>query len=204
VANSLSLPLCILRNNFSFATQKNNMEENKNTEPTETIIDSVENEIEQPIVVEETKSPIELLQEELTAEKDKSLRLFAEFDNYKKRTSKERMELIQTAGKEVVISMLPVLDDFERALKQMETAQDVAAVKEGIQMIHNKFKSTLEQKGLKEMQAIQQEFNADVHEAITEIPAPTEALKGKVIDQVEKGYYLFDKIIRFAKVVVGK
>jgi molecular chaperone GrpE len=180
------------------------MEETINKHQTENTIESAESiHIEQPIV-EESKSPIELLQEELTAEKDKSLRLFAEFDNFKKRTSKERLELIQTAGKEVVISMLPVLDDFERALKQMENAQDVTAVKEGVQMIYNKFKNTLEQKGLKEMQAIQQEFNADVHEAITEIPAPTDDLKGKVIDQVEKGYYLFDKIIRFAKVVVGK
>lgn len=177
------------------------MEETLNSNQTENATESVN--IEQP-VVEETKSPIEKLQEELASEKDRHIRLFAEFDNYKKRTSKERLELIQTAGKEVVVSMLPVLDDFERALKQMETAQDVAAVKEGVQMIYNKFKSTLEQKGLKEMQAVQQEFNADVHEAITEIPAPSEDLKGKVIDQVEKGYYLFDKIIRFAKVVVGK
>ncbi|MFM2047596.1 MAG: nucleotide exchange factor GrpE [Bacteroidota bacterium] len=179
------------------------MEENKNNEQIENMTEAAET-INEQVIVEETKSPEEKLQEELTAEKDRSLRLFAEFDNFKKRTSKERLELIQTAGKEVVVAMLPVLDDFERALKQMETAQDVAAVKEGVNLVYQKFKTTLEQKGLKEMQAVQQEFNADVHEAITEIPAPTEDLKGKVIDQVEKGYYLFDKIIRFAKVVVGK
>jgi molecular chaperone GrpE len=180
------------------------MEETLNSNQTESATETTESiHVEQPIV-EETKSPIEKLQDELAIEKDRHIRLFAEFDNYKKRTSKERLELIQTAGKEVVVSMLPVLDDFERALKQMENAQDVTAVKDGVKMIYNKFKTTLEQKGLKEMQAIQQEFNADVHEAITEIPAPTDDLKGKVIDQVEKGYYLFDKIIRFAKVVVGK
>ncbi len=180
------------------------MEENKNVEQMENTASAVETSVEEQAIPEQTKSELEKTQEELSAEKDRYIRLFAEFDNFKKRTSKERLELIQTAGKEVVVSMLPVLDDFERALKQMETAQDLAAVKEGVQMIYNKFKTTLEQKGLKEMQAIQQEFNADVHEAITEIPAPTEDLKGKVIDQVEKGYYLFDKIIRFAKVVVGK
>ncbi len=180
------------------------MEDNKTVEQMENAASAVETSVEEQAIPEQTKSELEKTQEELSAEKDRYIRLFAEFDNFKKRTSKERLELIQTAGKEVVVSMLPVLDDFERALKQMETAQDLAAVKEGVQMIHNKFKTTLEQKGLKEMQAIQQEFNADVHEAITEIPAPTADLKGKVIDQVEKGYYLFDKIIRFAKVVVGK
>ena len=180
------------------------MEENKNVEQMENTASAVETSVEEQAIPEQTKSELEKTQEELSAEKDRYIRLFAEFDNFKKRTSKERLELIQTAGKEVVVSMLPVLDDFERALKQMETAQDLAAVKEGVQMIYNKFKTTLEQKGLKEMQAIQQEFNADVHESITEIPAPTEDLKGKVIDQVEKGYYFFDKIIRFAKVVVGK
>ena len=180
------------------------MEDTKTVEQVDNAASAAETNVEEQAIPEQTKSELEKLQEELSAEKDRHIRLFAEFDNFKKRTSKERLELIQTAGKEVVVSMLPVLDDFERALKQMETAQDLAAVKEGVQMIHNKFKATLEQKGLKEMQAIQQEFNADVHEAITEIPAPTEDLKGKVIDQVEKGYYLFDKIIRFAKVVVGK
>lgn len=146
----------------------------------------------------------EKLQQDLQAEKDKHLRLFAEFDNFKKRTSKERIDLIKTAGQEVVVAMLPVLDDFERALKQMEKAQDVAAVKEGVELVFNKMKSVLEQKGLKPMDSVQTEFNADLHEAITEIPAPTDDLKGKVVDEVEKGYYLFDKIIRFAKVVVGK
>ncbi len=150
------------------------------------------------------QSAEERLKAELATEKDKYLRLVAEFDNYKKRTSRERLELIQTAGKEVIAAMLPVLDDFERALKQMETAQDVAAVKEGVQLVYNKLKAELEIRGLKSMEAVNQEFDADKHEAITEIPAPAEDLKGKVVDEVQKGYLLFDKIIRFAKVVVGK
>lgn len=146
----------------------------------------------------------EKLSAELAHEKDRHIRLVAEFDNFKKRTSRERLELIQTAGKEVIAAMLPVLDDFERALKQMETAQDVSAVKEGVQLVYNKFKTELEQKGLKSMEAVNQPFDSDKHEAITEIPAPADELKGKVVDEVQKGYLLFDKIIRFAKVVVGK
>jgi len=134
---------------------------------------------------------------------DRYLRLYAEFDNFKRRTSKERMELLQTAGKEVIVSMLPVVDDFERALRAMETASDVAPVKEGVNLVHNKFKNILQQKGLKEMISKGETFDADLHEAITNIPAPSDDLKGKVIDEVEKGYYLNDKVIRFAKVLVG-
>jgi molecular chaperone GrpE len=151
-----------------------------------------------------TENEIEKLQAELAEQKDKYLRLFAEFDNYKRRTAKERIELIQTAGREVIISLLEVLDDSERAEKTMETAQDVAIVKEGVQLVFAKLRSILEQKGLKPMQATGEVFNPDLHEAVTEIPAPTEDMQGKVIDQVQKGYYLGDKIIRFAKVVVGK
>jgi molecular chaperone GrpE len=134
---------------------------------------------------------------------DKYLRLYAEFDNFRRRTSKERIDLLQTAGKDVIVSMLPVIDDFERALKSMETATDVDAVKEGINLVNNKLKNILQQQGLKSMDAKGQVFDADIHEAITNIPAPTDELKGKVIDEVEKGYYLNDKVIRFAKVVVG-
>lgn len=151
-----------------------------------------------------TENEMEKLQAELAEQKDKYLRLFAEFDNFKRRTAKERIELIQTAGKEVIASLLDVLDDCERAEKTMETVQDTAAVKEGVQLVFAKLRSTLEQKGLKPMNAVSEEFNPDLHEAITEIPAPAPELQGKVIDQVQKGYYLGDKIIRFAKVVVGK
>ena len=128
----------------------------------------------------------------------------AEFDNYRRRTSKERLELIQTAGKDVIVSMLDLLDDCDRAEKQLQSSDDIAVQKEGIQLVFNKLRSTMQSKGVKVMESIHQDFDVEKHEAITEIPAPTEDLKGKVIDDVIKGYYLNDKIIRFAKVVVGK
>ena len=128
----------------------------------------------------------------------------AEFDNYRRRTSKERLELIQTAGKDVIVSMLDLLDDCDRAEKQLQVSDDIAVQKEGIQLVFNKLRSTMQSKGVKAMESIHQDFDVEKHEAITEIPAPTEDLKGKVIDDVMKGYYLNDKIIRFAKVVVGK
>ncbi|RZJ80775.1 MAG: nucleotide exchange factor GrpE [Flavobacterium sp.] len=145
----------------------------------------------------------EKLQYENSALNDKYLRLFAEFDNYKRRTQKERVELLQTAGKDVVVSLLPVLDDFERALKATENATEVNAIRDGIMLVQTKLKSILNQKGLKEVESINTVFDTDLHEAITKIPAPTEDLKGKVVDELEKGYTLNDKVIRFAKVVVG-
>ncbi len=141
---------------------------------------------------------------ELKAVEDKYLRLYAEFDNYKRRTNAERIELFKTAGQEILVSLLPVLDDFDRALRAMETASEVAAIKEGISLVNNKFSGILQSKGLKPMESKGEVFNSDLHEAITNIPAPTEDLKGKVVDEVEKGYYLNDKVIRFAKVVVGE
>jgi molecular chaperone GrpE len=144
------------------------------------------------------------LQQEAAEWKDKYLRLVAEFDNFRKRNAKERLELIQTAGKDVITSLLDVLDDSERAQKQLDTSNDAAANKEGVLLVFNKLKNILQSKGLKPMNSNGQEFNPDLHEAITEIPAPAPALKGKVVDEVQKGYYLNDKIIRFAKVVVGK
>ncbi len=145
----------------------------------------------------------EKLQEENAALNDKYLRLFAEFDNYKRRTQKERVELLQTAGKDVIVSLLSVLDDFDRAKKAMENATDVASVQEGVSLVHSKLQSLLTQKGLKEMESLNTPFDTDVHEAITKIPAPNEDMKGKVMDVLEKGYTLNDKVIRFAKVVVG-
>ena len=145
---------------------------------------------------------LETLRNELGEMKDKFIRKVAEFENFKKRSSKERIELIQTAGKEVITDMLEVLDDCERAEKQMSTLDDKA--KEGIMLVFNKLKNLLIAKGLKPMETINKAFNPDIHEAITEIPAPTEEQKGKVIDEIQKGYYLNDKIIRYAKVVVGK
>jgi len=145
----------------------------------------------------------EKLQQENSVLNDKYLRLFAEFDNYKRRTQKERVELLQTAGKDVVVSLLPVLDDFDRALKATENATEVGAIREGIMLVQTKLKSILTQKGLKEMESLHNVFDTDIHEAITKIPAPTDDLKGKVVDELEKGYTLNDKVIRFAKVVVG-
>jgi molecular chaperone GrpE len=145
----------------------------------------------------------EKLQQENSVLNDKYLRLFAEFDNYKRRTQKERVELLQTAGKDVVVSLLPVLDDFERALKATENATEVNAIREGVMLVQSKLKGILSQKGLKEMESIHTAFDTDIHEAITKIPAPTDDLKGKVVDELEKGYTLNDKVIRFAKVVVG-
>lgn len=150
------------------------------------------------------ESEVDRIQAELDEMKDKHLRLVAEFDNFKRRNAKERIELIQTAGKDVITSLLDTLDDCDRAQKQLDTSDDVAANKEGVMLVFNKLRSALQSKGLKVMETANQEFNPDLHEAITEIPAPTEELKGKVVDEIMKGYYLNDKIIRHAKVVVGK
>ena len=147
-------------------------------------------------------------QEQLRTEnqelKDKYLRLVAEFDNFRKRNAKERLELIQTAGKEVIIQLLEVLDDCDRAEKQLQAAGEKDSVIQGVQLVFNKLRNTLQARGLQPMNAIGTDFNADMHDAITEIPAPSPELKGRVVDELEKGYYLNDKIIRFAKVIVGK
>lgn len=145
----------------------------------------------------------EKLKAEASEWQNKYLRLYAEFDNFKRRTVKERMEMLQTAGKDVITALLPVLDDFERAQKSMETAVDIEGVKEGVKLVHSKLKKILVQKGLKEMETKGTEFDADIHDAITNIPAPSEDLKGKIVDELEKGYTLNDKVIRFAKVIVG-
>jgi molecular chaperone GrpE len=157
--------------------------------------------LNEPLISE---SETEKLKTELEEMKDKFLRKVAEFDNYKRRNAKEIRDLIQTAGKDVIVDLLDVLDDCDRAQKQLETASDVKEVREGVLLIFNKFRNLLQARGLKAMETRQQDFNPDLHEAISEIPAPSEELKGKVVDEVIKGYYLNDKIIRHAKVVVGK
>jgi molecular chaperone GrpE len=134
---------------------------------------------------------------------DKFLRLYSEFDNFKKRNVRERMELIKSAGADVLKSILPVLDDFDRAIRANETAQDIKAVKEGFNLINQKLYTLLESKGLKKMEVKGQPLDTDLHEAITQIPAPTEDLKGKVVDVIENGYYLNDGVLRHAKVIVG-
>ena len=155
-------------------------------------------EVETPLV-----NPLQKLEEELQEQKDKYLRLFAEFDNYKRRTSKEKIELIQTAGKDILVSMLDVIDDFDRAEKQMAKSEDISQVKEGNQLVFNKLRAIMNQKGLTAMESIDTDFDVEMHEAITEIEAG-ETQKGKVVDEVQKGYYLNGKLVRFAKVVVGK
>jgi molecular chaperone GrpE len=146
----------------------------------------------------------ESLKKEVELFKDKYIRLFAEFENYKRRNAKEKIEYIQTAGKEVITSMLEVLDDCDRAEKQMNTSSDIEQIKEGVQLVFNKLRNILQSKGLKAMESINTDFDVEKHEAISEIQVPDKSKKGKVVDEIEKGYYLNDKLIRFAKVVVGK
>ena len=158
-----------------------------------------ENEEESPELTEE-----EQLKENLQKEKDKFLRLFAEFENYKRRTSKERIEMFKTASQDVIIAMLPVLDDFDRAINEIKKAEDKNLLK-GVELIYNKFRETLRAQGLELMEVKEGDsFDADLHEAITQIPAPSDKLKGKIVDVVEKGYKLGDRIIRYPKVVTGK
>ena len=188
--------------------EKNNgeqpeVENTQNEETTEAQTEATETVVEEtPELTPEQK--IEELEATITEQKDKYLRLFAEFDNYKKRTAKERLELIQTAGKDVMLSIIPTLDDLNRAIQNAEEATDVTAVKEGFVLVKNKLFSSLTQKGLKPMQAKGEDFNPDRFEALTKIPAPSEDMKGKVIDEIETGYTLNDKIIRYAKVVIGE
>lgn len=166
---------------------------------------SAENKNEAPLTEEERLAQeLEKAQQELEEQKDKNLRLYAEFDNYRKRTMKEKAELILNGGEKSISSILPIVDDFERALKNMETATDVAAVKEGVELIYNKFMSVLGQNGVKVIETKEQPLDTDFHEAIAVIPAPNEALKGKILDCVQTGYILNDKVIRHAKVVVGE
>jgi len=135
---------------------------------------------------------------------DKYLRLSAEFDNYRKRTLKEKMELTKSAGEQLLVNILPVVDDFERGMKSISDAKDIESIKEGIKLIYNKLKEFLNQNGVKEIEASNKEFDIDYHEAITKTPVQDEKLKGKVVDIIEKGYILNDKVIRFSKVVVGE
>jgi molecular chaperone GrpE len=189
---------------------KKNVEENK-----ETIENSVEEQVldgENANASEESpdngsdvaEDEVTVLRRELEESKDKYLRLYSEFDNYRRRTAKERVELIKTAGEDVLAVLIPVVDDFERAKKSIDGQEIEASVKEGVDLIYNKLIKVLDQKGLKAMEVeTGHEFNPELHEAVTQFPAPDDSLKGKVIDVVEKGYVLGDKVIRFAKVVTG-
>lgn len=176
---------------------------NTSSDETENFNESA-NMTDQTDLPEELTDETEKIQAELTEQKEKYLRLYAEFDNYKRRNARERVELIQTAGKEVIISLLDVIDDCDRAEKQIaESGHQKDAVQDGVILIFNKLRSILSSKGLKPMDCKGQDFNPDEHEAVSQVPVTDEKLKGKVIEEVVKGYYLNDKIIRFAKVVVG-
>ena len=152
---------------------------------------------------EAEKTDESAVEKELADMKDKYLRLAAEFDNFRRRTAKEKIEFAKTAGEDLMLALLPVLDDMDRARQAMETSTDIEAVKQGLELVFHKFGNTLQQKGLKAIEAVGQEFDVEQHEAITQIPAPSPEMKGKVVDQVEKGYMLGDKVIRFSKVVIG-
>ncbi len=165
----------------------------------------VDTQQETAVQEEDVRSQEEKLQDDVQTEKDKFLRLFAEFENYKKRTTRERIELFKTASEDVMISLLPVLDDFERALNHIEDDKEAEDLRKGVLLIYQKLITSLEKKGLSQIEVKQGDvFNADDHEAVTQIPAPTDDLKGKIIDVIEKGYALGEKVIRFPKVVIGQ
>ena len=198
-------------NNMNPKEKENNQEEELKTQATpnecdeETVGQETSQENEAPLTEEEKLAQeLEKANEQIEEQKDKYLRLSAEVDNYRKRTMKEKAELILNGGEKSISSILPIVDDFERALKNMETATDVAAVKEGVELIYNKFMSVLGQNGVKVIETKEQPLDTDYHEAIAVIPAPNEALKGKILDCVQTGYILNDKVIRHAKVVVGE
>ncbi|MFT6698871.1 MAG: molecular chaperone GrpE [Polaribacter sp.] len=181
-------------------SKKENIQEEEIKNEQETVQIEENQEVEVEVIKEEPTA-----EEVLQAEKDKFLRLFAEFENYKKRTSRERIELFKTAGQELMTSLLPIIDDFERALTHIEEDKETEELRKGVLLISQKFYNTLELKGLSKVETNAGDtFDAEIHEAITQIPAPSKDLKGKVIDCVEKGYKLGDKIIRYPKVVIGQ
>ncbi len=169
------------------------------TQPVENENTTENQEKEETVETTET----DLLKAEVAELKDKYLRLYSEFDNFRKRTAKERGDLIKTANEDVIKAIIPTLDDFERALKSLGDDESIRPVKEGVEIIFHKLYKTLETKGLKAMTSIGETFDVELHEAITQIPAPSEEMKGKILDEIEKGYFLNDKVIRFAKVVTG-
>ena len=198
-------------NNMNPKEKENNQEEELKTQATpnecdeETVGQEVSQENEAPLTEEEKLAQeLEKANEQIEEQKDKYLRLSAEFDNYRKRTMKEKAELILNGGEKSISSILPVIDDFERAIKTMETAKDVKAVKEGVELIYNKFMAVMAQNGVKVIETKDQPLDTDYHEAIAVIPAPSEEQKGKILDCVQTGYTLNDKVIRHAKVVVGE
>jgi len=189
--------------NMTQEQEKNKKKNDSENEPANAAENTTENLTAEELAENKAKEELGALKNEVGELKDKYLRLYSEFDNFRRRTSKERIDLLKTANEEVIASLIPVLDDFERALKAVNESADGSQLKEGVNLIHAKLYRTLEAKGLKPMEALGKEFDSDQMEAITTSPAPTADQKNKVIDVLEKGYYLNDKVIRFAKVVIG-
>jgi molecular chaperone GrpE len=210
-------PVGSILDTLTFANQIKKMAQKNMNQKQNSQAENIENDLGIDINTDENQSgtthlnePVsedsdeEKIKSELNEVNDKFVRKVAEFENYKRRNAKERMELIQTAGKEVISDLLDVLDDCDRAQKQLETSNNINEIKEGVMLVFNKLRNKLYAKGLKPIESLYQDFNPDIHEAITQVPVSDEKLKGKVIDEVQKGYYLNDKIIRFPRVVVGK
>ena len=193
LAKLLTNPICQIINTMS--NEEVNEQQNENSAEKEMVTEAAAPAVE--------LSDLEKALAESADWKDKYVRLYAEFDNYKRRTSKERIDLLKTANEDLMSSLIPVMDDFDRALKNIPATEETKALREGVELIHNKFNKTLTQKGLTAMNAQGEVFDTELHEAITQIPAPTADLKGKVVDEVEKGYLLGEKVIRYAKVVIG-
>ena len=184
------------------SSSTDNSTENIDTQTAETINGGVTDETEQTTPSGEAEQT-EPVGAELAVLKDKYLRLYADFENFRRRTAKEKLDLIANANENLLVALLPVVDDFERAMPSLANAKDVSAALEGIQLIYSKLTKTLEAKGLKPMTSKGEVFNADLHESVTQFPAPTDNMKGKVIDEIERGYLLNDKVIRYAKVIIG-
>lgn len=163
-----------------------------------------ENGVDQETGIEEEESPLLILEEKVREQENRYLRLAAEYDNYRKRTLREKADLTKMAGADIITGLLPVVDDLDRAVDAMDKVSDIDAMKKGIELIHGKFKDFLSRKGVKEIKATGEEFDTDLHEAVTKIPAPTKKDKGKIVDVIEKGYVLNDTVIRYAKVIVGE
>jgi molecular chaperone GrpE len=192
------------------ATEDNKEKKNENTVEESGQTENIQNQDTNNLSkdqAEKTEVPpvdqTDILKNEVGELKDKYIRLYSEFENFRRRTAKEKIDMMKTASEDLIVSLLPVVDDFERAQKAFLEVSGSEPIKEGINLIHNKLYKTLESKGLKSMDALGKEFNSDLHEAITQQPAPSEDLKGKIIEVLEKGYYLNDKVIRHAKVVIG-
>jgi len=193
-------------------SEKADKQQNKKIEVEETVKqDQAQQEVEQEETAgepeeeakEETKKE-PTAEEKLAELQDRYLRLSAEYDNFRKRTLKEKIDLQKSANENLLEALLPVADDFDRAMQSVDEAKDIKAVKEGMKLISGKFNGFLNQQGVKEIEAINKGFDTDLHEAITKIPAPSKKLKGKVVDVIQKGYFLNDKVLRFSKVVIGE